>query len=302
VDIAKGGQFTCKFLIGTRRETANIRFDIAVKIQGINVPVPLDPVFTRPFIVITSENHFEESLKRLFLQEIFRGKDSLPWPLVANELSVFFLKATRQDLSKPTRGLSEKDFLYLHKTKFGGQPQIPSSVFEKFWDQWFGKVLRELRYKRHLKNMWNLGYIYGFVDKDNVKALLSRTIPGQFLLRFSDRYSGSLAVNTLKPGGVSNYLIKSEETNLKKTHADFLKTKRELTHVLQFMNQYTTDELPVFRPIEKDAAFDSYYSRSTEDQNSGYDDWDDDGGEQQQEEAEDFLSSFVFKSETGFMQ
>jgi len=240
-------------------------------------------------------------MKRLFIQEVFHGKEALPWPLVANELSVFFLKATRQDLTNPTRGLSDKDFVYLHKTKFGGNSQIPVSDFERFWEQWFGKVLRELRYNRLLKMMWNLGFIYGFVDKDNVRPLLAKSLPGHFLLRFSDRYSGSLAVNTIKSGNVSNYLIKPEEI-VKKTHADFLRTKRELTHLLQFMNKYTAEDLPVFRPLEKDTALDQFYTKTTDEQNSGYDEWDegDRGGDG---EAEDFLSSFVFgKSDTGFMQ
>jgi len=152
--------------------------------------------------------------------------------------------------------------------------------------------------------MWNLGFIYGFVDKDSVKTLLSNSHPGHFLLRFSDRFSGSIAVNALKAGGaVSNYLIKAEETNAKKSHADFLKGKKELSHLLQFMNQYSSDEIPIFRPIEKELALDQFYTKSTE-ENNGYDEWDGDGDNNNGGNfiSEDFLSSFVFKSDTNFMQ
>jgi len=307
IDLVKGGQYSCKFLVGSRKDTANLRFDIAIKMQsGTSAQaMPLEPVFSRPFVVITNEVQFEDAMKKLFLQEVYRGKESLPWALVANELSVYFLKATRQDLTKPARGLSDQDLVFLHKTKFGDQYTILASNFEKFWDKWFGKVLKELRYKRHLRSMWNLGFIYGFIDKDNVKSLLSNSLSGQFLLRFSDRFSGSLAVNTLKQGGdISNYLIKSEETTQKKTHADFLRSKKELTHVLQFMNQYMPNELPVFRSLEKDVAFDQFYTQSTEDENAGYDDWDGDneGGSGVGFDNDDFLSSFVFKADNNFMQ
>jgi len=106
--------------------------------------------------------------------------------------------------------------------------------------------------------------------------------PGCCLLRFSETKQGSIAVNAMSStrGRVSNYLIKAEETSAKKTHADFLRTKRELTHVLQFMNQYTKDGIPVLRPVEKDWVLRQFYTqRDEETNNQGYDSWDDEGGD-----------------------
>jgi len=284
IDPVKGGQYFCQFLTGSRLETANLKFEVAV-LLSTGATIRIVEAISRPFIVITNEKQFEEAMKRVFVQEVFHkhGTDRLPWPFIANELAIYFLKATRQDLTRPIRGLSESDFLYLHKRKFGDQNIITIPVFERFWDSWFGVVLHELRYKRHLRQMWNLGLIYGFVDKEYMKLYLHHQNQlGCCLLRFSETKQGSIAVNAMSStrGRVSNYLIKAEETSPKKTHADFLRTKRELTHVLQFMNQYTKDGIPVLRPVEKDWVLRQFYTqRDEETNNQGYDSWDDEGAD-----------------------
>jgi len=219
-------------------------------------------------------------MKRLFIEEVYHkhSTDRLPWPFIANELSIFFLKATRQDLSRPTRGLSESDFDYLHKRKFGSQPMITIPAFERFWDSWFGVILHELRYKRYLKQMWNLGLLYGFVDKEYMKLYLHhQNQPGCCLLRFSETKQGSIAVSAMSStrGRVSNYLIKAEETSPKKTHADFLRTKKDITMILQFMNHYTEDGIPVLRSVDKDDVLRQFYTQRDDDSTyQGYDSWD----------------------------
>eukprot|EP01125_Pyxidicula_operculata_P019514 TRINITY_DN7092_c0_g1_i2.p1 TRINITY_DN7092_c0_g1~~TRINITY_DN7092_c0_g1_i2.p1 ORF type:complete len:607 (-),score=164.02 TRINITY_DN7092_c0_g1_i2:346-2094(-) len=304
MDVTKGGEFHCKFLTGSRKECANLSFECMIQLEN-RAQIRVPQVFSRPFVVITNESQWEDSMKKIFIQEVFQSNERLPWVLVANELTVYFLKATRQDLTKPTRGLSDLDFDYIHKKKFGGLPAVSLDLFEKFWDGWFGKVLRELRYKRHLRMMWNLGLIYGFVDKDYIKAFLEyQQTPGCFLLRFSETAPGSVAVNAIEPTKltIKNYLIKAEETNPKKTHADFLRSKKELTHILQFMNSYQPNNgFPVFRVLDKDTALDQFYSRKDEDiGNKGYDDWENDDDMDNNDDStvktDDFINSFVLQS------
>jgi hypothetical protein len=66
---------------------------------------------------------------------------------------------------------------------------------------------------------------------------------GVALLRFSERHEGALAVAHLMKVSTStemktwNGLIKPEESKTR-THADILRDRTEITHILQFMNSY----------------------------------------------------------------
>jgi len=69
------------------------------------------------------------------------------------------------------------------------------------------------------------------------------------------------------------------------------------------MNQYTPEDFPTYRALEKDEAFEQYYTAQSDEnlEDTGYDRWDiDNNGESDNFVREDFLSSFEFKSENGF--
>jgi hypothetical protein len=274
---------------------ARLKFAVALKLHN-GQQVVLPPIASRPFVVISHESQLQESLKMLFIMEVFGQLDNAHWFAVANELNIFFLKATRQNLATPIRGLSDKDLDFIHRRMLGGTDLIPLQVFSQFWDNWFGMVLRELRYKKHMLSMWFMGLIYGFMEKDSITSFLGNFNAGTFLMRFSESKAGSIAVNTVsvQRQKITNYLIKAEETAPSKTHADILKTKRELTHILQFMNTFDESGLPVMRSVEKDYILQAYYSREENQDNPyGYDDWDDfSGGPQKQ----DFIYSFEMDS------
>lgn len=59
-------------------------------------------------------------MKNLFIHEVFRDRTQIPWKLFANEISLFFIKATRQNLSKisQVRGLSPSDLYFIQTRKF----------------------------------------------------------------------------------------------------------------------------------------------------------------------------------------
>lgn len=48
--------------------------------------------------------------------------------------------------------------------------------FATFWDEWFSKILRELRFKKKLLAMWNLYLIVGFINKDQLKQIMDQQV------------------------------------------------------------------------------------------------------------------------------
>jgi hypothetical protein len=59
---------------------------------------------------------------------MFYVQPEVPWPHFANILQRHFLRATRQDPSRPARCLSLHDLEYLHSKLLGGQPMISQKV------------------------------------------------------------------------------------------------------------------------------------------------------------------------------
>lgn len=101
--------------------------------------------------------------------------------------------------------------------------------------------------------MWELGLVCGFIDKDSLKLCMQGTEvcesrwhltyqiqSGHVMLRFSESQPGAIAATAWVGSKLWNGLIKSNDTKTK-SHADFIRDKHEITHVLQFMNEYTTN-------------------------------------------------------------
>jgi hypothetical protein len=114
-DYACKWQFT--FQTGTRKDIATVQF--AAQIQcGNEQIVAVKSDISRPFLVITNECQYGESLQILFVKDVFANRSHVPWNLFANELVKYFLIATRQDLEQPIRSLSTLDLNYLHFSWF----------------------------------------------------------------------------------------------------------------------------------------------------------------------------------------
>lgn len=114
-------------------------------------------------------------------------------------------------------------------------------------------VLKGVRFKRRLMLMWEFGLICGFIDKDSLKLCMQgkevflasgRALiffqSGHVMLRFSESQPGAIAATAWVGQKLWNGLIKSNDTKTK-SHAEFIRDKPEITHVLQFMNEYTTN-------------------------------------------------------------
>lgn len=272
-------KFYLKFLSGSRKNPVRLRFGIQLQVnhQGAPQTVTVESNSSRPFIVITNEIQWEESEGILLKKDAFGEQLEVTWPQFANVLQRHFLRATRQDLIKPTRQLSLYDFQYINHNFFGGQPIVSQKGYDAFWE-WFGKAVHKLRYQRHICPLWQTGLIYGFLTREGVRDALINEEVGTFLIRMSERHPGLFAVGykTDDPdieNSVRHYLVRPEDTaGAKKTLPDFLCTCPAFQYLLQVTIDPETEK-PKLRRFAKDVALQPYYSKKSSITDAkGYDD------------------------------
>lgn len=235
----------------------------------------LETPLTLPFVVITNECQWEESEGLLLKKVVFGDRQEIEWPFLANIVQRHFLRATRQDLIRPTRSLSPSDFDFILNKIFGGHPMISQKSFDNFWN-WFGKVVQKLRYQRHICGLWQSGLIHGFLSREQIyQALIGQPV-GTFLIRFSERNPGCFAVaykvdDEDPKCQIRHYLVRPDDTaGSKKTLPDFLADQPAFVYLLQvtFNNGHTT-----FHKFLKDSVLEVYYSKkSSLPPSLGYDD------------------------------
>jgi len=219
------------------------------------------------FVVITNESQYAEALSVLYSSDLARTYPSMvsvPWPLIANGISRFFILASRQSMVAPPRPLLPSDLEYMRQQWFQGLHAVTHTSIKKFW-KWFGVVLRNLRYQRHLQKLWERRLIYGFVRKSVTDGLLSTRDYGSFILRFSESSPGCVAVcykvpDIAKP--VKNYIVKPEDIR-GKTLPEFLLSRHELIQILQFISHGPEDINPVVRGYDKLVALPQTRSKQT---------------------------------------
>ena len=214
-------QLKLKMMNGSRMMPVLLKMSITVAYSGGSAM--LESQCSRPFIVITNENQYEESNGGLLKYLAFGAKSDTPWTKFANELQRHFVQATKQDGSAPPqpypsaapvsaavaaaaltpenlpiRALSVHDMEYIHNRFFAGRPVISVSQFDQFW-AWFGKILQRMRSTRQVCGMWRDGLLWGFAQRNEIEqALLSQPV-GSFVVRFSERHPGSFAIAYKNP-------------------------------------------------------------------------------------------------------
>jgi len=261
-EFSKTAKFHLKFLNGTRKTYATVKYSAQVQLPGL-APLPMESYSSRPFVVITNECQYEESDGLLLKMDTFGPQmdGMVPWPHFANKLQRHFLRGTRQDAIKPQRYLTKKELAYLHSKFFGGQPLIGTKVFDEFWN-WFGKGLQKLRYQRHLCSMWQNGLLYGFIDREGVNAALVTQEVGTFMIRFSERHPGTFAVGYVIDENdpntrVRHYLIRPEDVyGAKKTLPDFLMESGQFSKFL-VIHDFVSG-VPKHRIVAKDLMLEQY--------------------------------------------
>jgi len=254
-------KFPLKFVQGTKKAPVNVRFAMQIQIATHSSAVTVESNSSSPLVVITNECQWEGSAGTLLKKESFPS-GQIPWPRFANTLQHHFLKATRQELSEPRRILSPYDMNYLHTKFFDAKDMIGQKDFDMFWE-WFGKSMQKLRYQRHLGNMWQNGLLYGFMGREDVDAALLNQDPGTFIMRFSERHAGQLAIaytGTERPTRIKHYLVQPNDTAAaRRTLPDFLLECPQFAILLVLT--YDGIGKPAFLKSPKDQVLEPYCGR-----------------------------------------
>uniref|UniRef100_A0A671T5K5 Signal transducer and activator of transcription n=1 Tax=Sinocyclocheilus anshuiensis TaxID=1608454 RepID=A0A671T5K5_9TELE len=197
----------------------------------------------------------------------FLNPPPVKWGQLSKVLSWQFSSATKRALnSEQLRTLAEK--VLSHEAQGDPEGLIHWNTFCKrgvpFW-LWIDGILDLI--KRHLLNIWNDGYIIGFLSKEREKALLSDKLPGTFLLRFSE---------SCRDGGITITWVEYSQDGEPKTHSVKPYTKSDLASISlpNVIRDYTltaAQKIPVnplvylYPDIPKEDAFGRYYINSSDD-------------------------------------
>jgi hypothetical protein len=266
-------KFPIKFLSGTKKTAATLKFGIQVTVPGNSFPITIESNTSPPFVVITNECQWEGSAGTLLRKDIFSDDQfQVSWQKFANTLQYHFLKATKQELSQPRRILSNYDLNFIQNKFFNNKTIVSQEDFDEFW-KWFGKAMQKIRYQRHICSMWQNGLIYGFMGRDQVNASLKDQEIGTFLIRFSERHSGQFVIAHI---GVENHKIKhylvqpNDTASSKKTLPDFIQECPQFTTLLVL--SCDSNGNPSFIKIPKNIALEPYCGKKQElNTENGYD-------------------------------
>ncbi|KAK2904780.1 hypothetical protein Q8A67_006579 [Cirrhinus molitorella] len=203
----------------------------------------------------------------------FLNPPPVKWGQLSKILSWQFSSVTKRALnSEQLSTLSNK--LLGHEAQGDPEGLIHWNTFCKmslnergipFW-VWIDGILDLI--KRHLLNIWNDGYIIGFLSKEQEKALLRDKLEGTFLLRFSE---------TCRDGGITITWVEYSQNGEPKTHSVKPYTKSDLASISlpNVIRDYTltaAEKIPVnplvylYPDIPKEEAFGRYYTSSSDEE------------------------------------
>lgn len=239
--------------ISTRMNLISIQFETTI--TSMNQTHTLVSEVSSPFIVITNESQWCEAAGKVFIREIFHGKDRVSWIFFANNLHLNYLKSTNQliDMKRP---LYKYELDHLHQRLLLQAEFLTELDGYSFWN-WFGQCIHNIRFKRHIRKLWLEGYIFGFLPKEEASRVLAQHPMGTFVIRFSDSNPGIFAIAYSEGNGqVTHFLIRGEDIGSNKSLAEFLRSKNQFKFLLKFC----LDNL-VVRRISKSEALGSFYSK-----------------------------------------
>ena len=119
--------------------------------------------------------------------------------------------------------------------------------------------------------------VYGFIAKSDVEFLLKGQHVGTFIIRFSERKAGKVAIAfnkfDLETGRIEckHFLFDTQEATNAKTLPDFLRTNDNFSHLIKLKTAFNCSSYESFiEIIHKDAALREYYTKSNADLVDGY--------------------------------
>lgn len=271
-----------RFSKGTGVKIVRLRFSCNAETSGAAVPgcppkkFVVESPMSAPFIVMTNESQFADSAAKLLETDAFApGVTAISWNRFANLLQFHYLMCTRQQLTKILRPLTRADLAYFWETRFNKSKQVSKKAYDLFW-QWFGPTLHKIRHQKPVPQMWEKGYIFGFISKEAAAEILKPHKVGTFLVRFSERTAGHFAVAYVgKEGKIKHYLVPPSTKKL----SDLLKEKHDFTQVLLCKTDFKVESFQamVSGTMQKDGAFGEFYTTGeSAPPADGYDDIDGD--------------------------
>lgn len=249
--------FPLKFLQGTRRSKVYCKFVMICKTLDQKNSFTIESELSNPFIVITNESQWDAAEEVLIKWDLFKNQPNISYPYFCNILQRHFLIGTKQDLSHPIRGLSLDDFDYFYKFYFNNEQIITQAQVVTFWS-WFGKTLKEIKYQRYIRDLWQNGLIYGCLQRSTVENILKGQPQGTFIIRFSERYPGQFGIAYVKDVRIKHYLVTQNDISIRKTLSDFLLNQTQFLYVLKLA--YDENGYPMFFRQTKKESFEKYYS------------------------------------------
>eukprot|EP01130_Rhizamoeba_saxonica_P016099 TRINITY_DN7364_c0_g1_i1.p1 TRINITY_DN7364_c0_g1~~TRINITY_DN7364_c0_g1_i1.p1 ORF type:complete len:621 (+),score=136.55 TRINITY_DN7364_c0_g1_i1:165-1865(+) len=223
-DIVDGQVYydTIKWKLGSQNRPVVVAFQVNVSVQ-----LPDGSVFhkciqsrnvSNQTIVYTNARQWSNAQQNLILKWLFDVNATATFFQFCNYIQLLFIQhiydrdtnyAKIDD--EDWRPLSQQDFQYLRKS-IGrvGSKTVNQTEFSLFWD-WFGPVVKSLRSSPYLKEMWKKRLVWGMIDKETCINLLTNLPIGSFIIRFSKREPGNLAIAyKVTPGtdGVRHFLVR----------------------------------------------------------------------------------------------
>ncbi|XP_037370902.1 signal transducer and activator of transcription 2 [Talpa occidentalis] len=265
------GKGSNKGLLGVMEELHIISFTVKYTYQGLNWDLKTD---TLPVVIISNMNQLSIAWASVLWfnllsqkpqnQQFFSRPPKAPWSLLGPALSWQFS-------SYVGRGLNPEQLNMLREKLFGKNSKSEDALlswadFTKreslpgklpFWT-WLDKILDLVH--DHLKDLWNDGRIMGFVSRNQERRLLKKTIPGTFLLRFSETSEGGITCSWVEHQDDGEVIIYSVQPYTKE-----VLQRLPLTEIIRHYQLLTEENVPenplcfLYPQIPRDEAFGRYY-------------------------------------------
>uniref|UniRef100_A0A673G3C2 SH2 domain-containing protein n=1 Tax=Sinocyclocheilus rhinocerous TaxID=307959 RepID=A0A673G3C2_9TELE len=140
-----------------------------------------------------------------------------------------------------------------------------------FW-QWIYEHL-DLT-EKYVPNIWNDGYIMGFLSKEREKALLSEKLPSTFLLRFSENSQWGGIIMTWVECSKDGFTCGEPVVHSTKSYARTDLNNISLPNIIRDYTSTDGEKDPVnpliyrYPDIPRDVAFGRYYTSASDNKDS----------------------------------
>ncbi|XP_074126102.1 signal transducer and activator of transcription 2 isoform X1 [Sminthopsis crassicaudata] len=260
-------------LLVVTEELHIINFSVKYSYQGLKLELETSSL---PVVIISNINQLPSAWASVLWfnllspepqnQQFFSSPPKAPWTVLGPALSWQFSSCTG-------RGLDQEQLNMLKKKLFGQEHKKESQLlvswpaFSKhdsppgklpFWT-WLDKILDLV--DSHLKDIWKDGHIKGFVTRAQALRLLKKSLPGTFLLRFSETsLEGGITCSWVEHQDDDKVILRSVQPYTKEILQ--LLPITEIIRNYQLVAEENVPENPLcflYPGIPRDKAFGPYY-------------------------------------------